>query len=78
MNFKYLKCSNTDLIINSELGLTSKITPFKKEDSELQFWTRSKDPDKDKNTLIQLYNCGFLQTTPENHIKQFWNAFKMH
>ncbi|GET60503.1 hypothetical protein GLOIN_2v1487903 [Rhizophagus irregularis DAOM 181602=DAOM 197198] len=38
-----------------------KITPFKKEDSELQFWTRSKDPDKNKDTLIQLYNCVFLQ-----------------
>ncbi|CAB5359709.1 unnamed protein product [Rhizophagus irregularis] len=37
------------------------ITPFKKEDSELQFWTRSKDPDKNKDTLIQLYNCVFLQ-----------------
>jgi hypothetical protein len=20
--------------------------------------------------------CGFLQTTPENHTKQFWNAFQ--
>jgi hypothetical protein len=25
---------------------------------------------------MQLYNCGFLQTTPENHTKQFWNAFQ--
>lgn len=25
---------------------------------------------------MQLYNCGFLQTTPENHTKQFWNAFR--
>ncbi|PKB99890.1 hypothetical protein RhiirA5_429019 [Rhizophagus irregularis] len=41
----------------------------------LQFWTRSKDPDKIKDILMQLYNCGFLQTTPENHTKQFWNAF---
>ncbi|RGB30814.1 hypothetical protein C1646_671409 [Rhizophagus diaphanus] len=38
-----------------------------------------KRPDKDKDTLMQLYNCGFLQllqTTPENHTKQFWNAFQ--
>ncbi|CAB4488471.1 unnamed protein product [Rhizophagus irregularis] len=46
-----------------------KITPFEKEDSELQFWTRSKDPDKDKDTLIQLYNCRFLQTNPEKPYK---------
>ena len=25
---------------------------------------------------MQLYNCGFLQTTSENHIRQFWNAFQ--
>ncbi|PKK68095.1 hypothetical protein RhiirC2_782718 [Rhizophagus irregularis] len=40
----------------------------------LQFWTRSKDPDKDKDTLIQLYNCGFLQTTPENHLECIQDA----
>ncbi|CAB4385457.1 unnamed protein product [Rhizophagus irregularis] len=44
-----------------------KITPFKKEDSELQFWTRSKDPDKNKDTLIQLYNCVFLQGYDKAH-----------
>ncbi|CAB5350645.1 unnamed protein product [Rhizophagus irregularis] len=43
------------------------ITPFKKEDSELQFWTRSKDPDKNKDTLIQLYNCVFLQGYDKAH-----------
>ena len=43
---------------------------------QFEFWTRSKDPDKDKDTLTQLYDCGFLQTTPENYTKQFWNAFQ--
>ncbi|PKC64666.1 hypothetical protein RhiirA1_462115 [Rhizophagus irregularis] len=41
-------------------------------------WTRSKDPDKDKDTLMQVYNCGFLQflqTAPENN---FGMHFKMH
>jgi hypothetical protein len=25
---------------------------------------------------MQLYNYGFLQTTFENHTRQFWNAFQ--
>ncbi|GET62125.1 hypothetical protein GLOIN_2v1472586 [Rhizophagus irregularis DAOM 181602=DAOM 197198] len=41
-----------------------------------QFCIRSKDPDKDKDILIQLYNCGFFQPTPKNHTKQFWNAYQ--
>ncbi|GES83326.1 hypothetical protein GLOIN_2v1472586 [Rhizophagus clarus] len=58
----------------------TKITPFKKEESEKFFFSFNFVHDQRsrlrQDTLIQLYNCGFLQTTPENHTKQFWNAFQ--
>jgi len=44
---------------------------------QFQFWTKSSDPTKDKNALLQLYKAGFLVPTPihmPTKTKTFWNC----
>ncbi|RIB04326.1 hypothetical protein C2G38_2222664 [Gigaspora rosea] len=56
----------------------TEITPFGKEESEFEFWTRSLTPEIDRSTLELLYHSGFLNPIPthiKNSIKIFWNCF---
>ncbi|CAG8857570.1 10881_t:CDS:1, partial [Gigaspora margarita] len=42
-----------------------------------QFWTKSSNPIKDKNGLLQLYKAGFLVSIPVHmptKTKTFWNC----
>ncbi|CAG8798980.1 13934_t:CDS:2, partial [Gigaspora rosea] len=45
---------------------------------KFEFWTRSEDSAKDRAILKYLYECEFLQSTPnyENPTDQFWSAFQ--
>ncbi|CAB4485259.1 unnamed protein product [Rhizophagus irregularis] len=55
------------------------ITPFDKEESEYEFWTRSSDPESDKAMINMLYQNGFLRTIPSNMFNAtevFWESFE--
>lgn len=56
----------------------TKITPFKKEESKYEFWSKSKDCTKEKEILAMLYNLGFLRSIPItmfNATETFWKCF---
>ncbi|RHZ74545.1 hypothetical protein Glove_221g18 [Diversispora epigaea] len=60
------------------VGCTN-ITPFNNDISMYKFWTRSSNPEIDKETLSNLYNSGFLNPYPSNirnPVKIFWESFK--
>ncbi|RHZ82683.1 hypothetical protein Glove_105g11 [Diversispora epigaea] len=60
------------------VGCTN-ITPFNNDISMYKFWTRSSNPEIDKETLNNLYNSGFLNPYPSNirnSVKIFWESFK--
>ncbi|UZO17188.1 uncharacterized protein OCT59_008549 [Rhizophagus irregularis] len=42
------------------------VTPFSKQDSKYEFWTRSLNHNIEKNVLKQLYEFGFLMSQPVN------------
>ncbi|RHZ80646.1 hypothetical protein Glove_134g144 [Diversispora epigaea] len=55
------------------------ITPFEKNESEYEFWTRNEISIIDQNILQDLYNNGFLQAIPNyitNVSKEFWKCFE--
>ncbi|RHZ89316.1 hypothetical protein Glove_16g30 [Diversispora epigaea] len=57
----------------------TNITPFNNDISMYKFWTRSSNPEIDKETLSNLYNSGFLNPYPSNirnPVKIFWESFK--
>ncbi|CAG8587159.1 3641_t:CDS:2, partial [Diversispora eburnea] len=56
-----------------------EITPFKKDQSQVEFWSRSLTPKIDKTNLEILYRQGFLISIHfylKNDIKTFWNSFR--
>ncbi|RHZ85665.1 hypothetical protein Glove_63g95 [Diversispora epigaea] len=56
-----------------------EITPFEKDQSEVEFWSRSLTPEIDKANLNILYKQGFLISVPshfKNYTKTFWNSFR--
>ncbi|RIB13847.1 hypothetical protein C2G38_2196739 [Gigaspora rosea] len=57
----------------------TEITPYNKDQSEFEFWTRSMNPNKDRKTVQTLYKLGFLRPTPlkfRNKPEIFWNCFQ--
>ncbi|RHZ86975.1 hypothetical protein Glove_41g97 [Diversispora epigaea] len=56
-----------------------EITPFEKDQSQVEFWSRSLTPEIDKTNLEILYRQGFLIPIPsylKNDTKIFWNSFR--
>ncbi|PKK56452.1 hypothetical protein RhiirC2_721853 [Rhizophagus irregularis] len=61
----------------SHAGCTN-ITPYKKDTSPYEFWTRSGDPSCDRENLHFLYISGFLHPFPRQYCGDgdiFWNCF---
>ncbi|RHZ50879.1 hypothetical protein Glove_490g69 [Diversispora epigaea] len=55
------------------------ITPFDKKESEIEFWTRSPNPESNKAVINMLYHNGFLNIMSKNtadSIEKFWNSFE--
>ncbi|GES86464.1 hypothetical protein GLOIN_2v1767687 [Rhizophagus clarus] len=56
----------------------TRITPFNKEQSECEFWSRSSTPTVDQENLKILYKQGFINPIPvhfQNKTQIFWNSF---
>ncbi|POG66256.1 hypothetical protein GLOIN_2v1879980 [Rhizophagus irregularis DAOM 181602=DAOM 197198] len=57
----------------------TKITPFTKEQSECEFWSRSSAPTVDQKNLMMLYKQGFINPIPvhfQNKTEIFWDSFR--
>ncbi|GES72774.1 hypothetical protein GLOIN_2v1767687 [Rhizophagus clarus] len=57
----------------------TRITPFNKEQSECEFWSRSSTPTVDQENLKILYKQGFINPIPvhfQNKTQIFWNSFQ--
>ena len=58
----------------------TNVTPFKKEKSDIEFWSRASDPSADKETLLNLYNAGLINLGNSPIIidksADFWKSFK--
>ncbi|RIB18180.1 hypothetical protein C2G38_2185328 [Gigaspora rosea] len=64
------------------------MTPFSKESSSLEFWSKASDPTADKKLLENLYNNNVIQlnktSTTAQNLKQvqtsqdstFWNSYR--
>ncbi|RHZ63519.1 hypothetical protein Glove_329g90 [Diversispora epigaea] len=63
----------------------TNVTPFKKNISNIEFWSRALNPNGDKETLINLYNAGLIQLEKRkenffeviNNSEIFWESFRM-
>ncbi|CAG8522212.1 6441_t:CDS:2, partial [Racocetra persica] len=54
----------------------SDITPYEKDQSKFEFWSRSITPDSDRSSLSTLYNLGFVTSAPlYSSMNAFWNSF---
>lgn len=56
-----------------------EITPYSKDQSEYEFWTRNFNFSIDQNILELLYKNGFLNAIPMNVFNssnQFWECFQ--
>ncbi|EXX69092.1 hypothetical protein RirG_099080 [Rhizophagus irregularis DAOM 197198w] len=85
--FKKLYPSNHDIndrelrawkSILKNVGCT-KVTPFNKEQSECEFWSRSSTPTIDQENLKILYKQGFINPIPihfQNKTQIFWDSFQ--
>ncbi|EXX62639.1 uncharacterized protein OCT59_023365 [Rhizophagus irregularis] len=65
--------------INVEKCGMYKITPFTKEQSECEFWSRSSTPIVDQKNLMILYKQGFINPIPvhfQNKTEIFWDSFQ--
>ena len=58
----------------------TNVTPFTKEKSDIEFWSRVSDPSADKETLLNLYNTGLINLGNSPIIIDksidFWESFK--
>ncbi|CAJ0646415.1 7556_t:CDS:2 [Entrophospora sp. SA101] len=48
------------------------VTPYPKENSKLEYWSKSKDPTLDHENLLNLYQIGVLSNSNET---RFWDPF---
>ncbi|RIB25308.1 hypothetical protein C2G38_2138826 [Gigaspora rosea] len=52
------------------------ITPYEKDQSKFEFWSRSITPDSDRSSLSTLYDLGFVTSAPlYPSTNAFWNSF---
>ncbi|EXX61838.1 uncharacterized protein OCT59_023572 [Rhizophagus irregularis] len=54
----------------------TNITPREKEISNVEFWTNATNPEKDRETIANLYVGGFLNITIPSPADVFWNCFR--
>ncbi|CAB4410648.1 unnamed protein product [Rhizophagus irregularis] len=54
----------------------TNITPWSHNESEYQFWTKSRNPMQEKQMLTVLYQMGFLISGPSNPTEAFWSCFQ--
>ncbi|CAH1766757.1 8865_t:CDS:2, partial [Entrophospora sp. SA101] len=57
----------------------TEISPFEKEKSNYEFWTRAFDPSNDKNIMKMLYEKSFLNPNPSDVpdvSNEFWYCFQ--
>ncbi|GBB93181.1 hypothetical protein RclHR1_21260002 [Rhizophagus clarus] len=61
------------------IGCTN-ITPFEKDKSEKEFWSKTENPADDKHIFLYLYENNFLDMSlPDDHsnpiVNKFWSCF---
>ncbi|RIB19271.1 hypothetical protein C2G38_2182365 [Gigaspora rosea] len=56
----------------------TNVTPWSYQESKVQFWTKSDNPNGDRESLANLHKIGYLTSTPShipNTSKTFWSCF---